>query len=606
MNKDDAPDSPSDDQADARLEALLSAAFPQTLEWNALRHERDHFKSAYGQAMAELADSRSQLEDSRAETARLEQVIRQLQRARFGRKSERVDPEQLNLALEGAKQDVAAASAAVEAVIGAADPAAAKPKRPPANRNRGHLPAHLERVERLIEPEDKTCPCCRGALHKVRDDITEQLDAVPMRLRVIATNRPVYGCRACALAMVQEPAPERPIAGGLPTTAFLAQLVVSKYADGLPLYRQAGIYARDGITLDRSTLCTWAGETAWWLKPLYDLMLTTALSSPKLFVDDTHLPVMAKGKTHKGALFGYVRDDSPWDGPLPPVAVWVYTDGRKHASPLPQLGTFSGVLQVDGWKGFKDLAASNPNGAIILAFCWSHARREFYEVFASTKSPIAAEINRRIAELYQIEDTIRGRPPDERKAVREVQSQPKIEALKTYIETQIAKVSGKSTLAKAMRYTLNHWKGLTVFLDDGRVEIDNNTIERLHRLVATIRKNSLFAGAETGARSWALFVSLIQTARLNGLDPFLYLRDVLERIVSAQTKANQLETLLPWNWKPLAAEPVAATAHRPSPRDYRRPKRMADQCARAESFTFGLRTLERGQVCQMHVLYQRA
>ncbi len=563
MNNDIAADNPINDQADPALDVLLSAAFHQLPGWNALRHERDHFKLAYRQAVAELTDSQIQLDEARAETARLEQVIRQLQRAHFGRRSERIDPEQLTLALEGAEQDVASASAAVEAaaakaegIASSADPAAAKPKRPPANRNRGHLPPHLERVERLIEPEDKTCPCCRGEMHKIRDDFSDQLDAVPMRLRVIVTNRPVYGCRGCSEAMVQAPAPERPITGGMPTTALLAQVVVSKYADGLPLYRQAGIYRRDGIDLDRSTLCTWVGKTAWWLKPLYDLMLTSALTSPKLFCDDTHLPVMAKGKTHKGALFGYVRDDSPWGGPLPPVAVWVYTDGRKHASPLPQLGTFIGVLQVDGWKGFKDLAASNPNLAIILAFCWSHARRGFYEVFESTKSPIAAEIIRRIAELYQIEDTIRGRPPDERRAVRQEQSKPKVEAIKAYIEAQIGKVSGKSTLAKAMRYTLNHWKGLIVFLDDGRVEIDNNTIERLHRLVATIRKNSLFAGAETGARSWAIFVSLIQSARLNGLDPFLYLRDVLERIVSGQVKANQLDTLLPWNWRP-ATEPVA-------------------------------------------------
>ena len=570
MSKEKAPDTELNEPADARLNALLSAAFHQTVGLDALRHERDTFQVRCNGLQAALDQANAALAEAKEERARLEQVIRQLQRAQFGRKSERVDPDQLQLALEGAEQDVAATAAEVADTAAkaeaaatetqAGDGAAKKPKRAPAKLNRGHLPAHLERVERLIEPKDKTCPCCQGELHKVRDDFSEQLDAVPMRLRVLATNRPVYGCRACAEAMVQAPAPERPIAGGLPTPAFLANLVVSKYADGLPLYRQAGIFGRDGIKLDRSTLCTWTGETAWWLRPLYDLMLTTALASPKLFVDDTHLPVLAKGKTHKGALFGYVRDDSPWGGPLPPVAVWVYTDGRKHASPLPQLGTFTGVLQVDGWKGFKDLAASTPNQAIILAFCWSHARREFYEVFESTQSPIAAEVIKRIAELYKIEDTIRGRPPDERREVRQEQSKPKVEALKAYIEAQIGKVSGKSTLAKAMRYTLNHWKGLIVFLDDGRVEIDNNTIERLHRLVATIRKNSLFAGAETGARSWALFVSLIQTARLNRLDPFLYLRDVLERIVSGQTKANQLETLLPWNWHPATETAALAKA----------------------------------------------
>jgi len=571
MNKAPPSDSAPKDQANVQLDTALSAAMHHSIGIDALRRERDAFKFQRDDFQNALALANAELAVSRAETVRLEHIVQQLLRAQFGRKSEKVDPAQLELALEGAEQDIATASAAVgdaEAKVEAAgsdnqvgdtNVTAKKPKRPPV-RNRGHLPAHLERVERLIEPKNKICPCCRGELHKIRDDIHEQLDVVPMRLQVLATNRPVYGCRACAEAMVQEPAPERPIPGGLPTTGLLAQIVVSKYADGLPLYRQAGIFARDGIKLDRSTLCIWAGETAWWVKPLYDLMVTSALSSPHLFCDDTHLPVLAKGKTHKGALFGYVRDDRPWNGPLPPVAVWVYTDGRKHASPLPQLGNFSGVLQVDGWKGFKDLAASTPNKAITLAFCWSHARREFYEVFESTKSPIAAEIIRRIAELYQIEDTIRGQPPDARKAVRQEQSKPKVEALKTYVETQLDKVSGKSTLAKAMRYTLSHWKGLIVYLDDGRVEIDNNTIERLHRLVATIRKNSLFAGAESGARSWAIFVSLIQSARLNGHDPFLYLRDVLERIVSCQTKANQLETLLPWNWRPVTEQIAVAKA----------------------------------------------
>jgi transposase len=328
---------------------------------------------------------------------------------------------------------------------------------------------------------------------------------------------------------------------------------VAKYNDGLPLYRQAGIWQRDGVNIDPSTLCFWVGQTVWWLTPLYQLLCTTTLSSPKLFCDDTHLPVLAKGKTHKGALFGYARDDRPWNGPLPPAVVYVYTDGRKNDSPLPQLGNFSGVLQVDGWRGFKALASSRKADEIILAFCWSHGRRGFYEVFESTQSPIAAEVLQRIASLYQIEDTIRGQPPDERRQVRQEQSKPIVEALKTYLETQLDRVSGKSPLAKAIRYLLNHWKGLIVFLDDGRVEIDNNTIERLHRLIATVRKNALFAGAESGANAWAILVSLIQSARLNGHDPFAYLKDVLERIVSGRTKANQLETLLPWNWKPAPA-----------------------------------------------------
>ena len=549
-------------------EALLDAALHYTAAIGALQTERDGFRLRCESLQAALDQSNADLAATKDELARLEHIIHQLKRARFGSSSERVDPEQLQLALEGCAQDIAAATAAVTeaearieaAKAGAADPAeAAKPKRPPA-RNRGHLPSHLERVERELDVEDKACPCCGGGMHRVRDEVSEQLDIVPRRLRVLVTRRPIYGCRSCAEAMVQAPAPERPVAGGMPTTALLAWIIVSKYCDGLPLYRQVGIFGRDGVDLDRSTLSDWAGITAWWLKPVWELMVGTVLStSPKLFCDDTHLPVMAKGKTHKGALFGYARDDSPWDGPLPPAVVYVYTDGRKHSSPLPQLAGFTGVLQVDGWRGFKALAGKRDPGTVTLAFCWSHARRGFFEVFESSKSPIAAEVIRRIAELYQIEDTIRGQPPDQRRKVRQELSKPMVEDLKTYIETQITRVSGKSALAGAMRYVLNHWKGLIVYLDDGRVEIDSNTIERLHRLIATCRKNSLFAGAESGARSWAIFVSLIQSARLNGHDPFVYLRDVLERIVSSETKANQLEALLPWNWRP-ASDPTVAQA----------------------------------------------
>lgn len=554
MSQTDSPNFDEETPQPSELDEALAVIFQQQLVVGALKTERDTLKGERNTLKVERDDLKTSLDHATAELTRLEQLIKKLLRHRFGSRSERVDPAQLELALEGCEQEIAAAAAAVadaEAKSTAAASAGTKPKPAPARRNRGHLPAHLERVERLIDIEDKTCPCCRGELHKIRDELHEQLDIVPMRLRVLVTRRPVYGCRSCAEAVVQAPAPERPVEGGLPTEALMAQIVVSKYCDGMPLYRQAGIFRRDGIDLDRSTLCTWTGVAAWWLKPLWELLVTTTvLTSPKLFCDDTHLPVLAKGKTFKGALFGYVRDDRPWNGPLPPAAVYVYTDGRKHESPLPQLGTFTGVLQVDGWRGFKALAAGRELGAIILAFCWSHARREFYDVFKSTQSPSAAEVIRRIAELYQIEDTIRGQPPDERKRVRQEQSKPIVEALKPYLETELNKVSGKSTLAKAMRYTLNHWKGLNVFLEDGRVEIDNNTIERMHRIIAITRKNSLFAGAESGARSWAIFVSLIQTARLNGHDPFAYLKDVLERIVSGRTKANQLETLLPWNWKP--------------------------------------------------------
>jgi transposase len=507
-------------------------------ERNGLKNERDHFRSAF--------------EEADAERQRLELVIRQLVRAQFGRKSERLDPAQFQLTLENLEQEIAAAKAPRQNAEDAEENR--RVRRTPARRNLGHLPAHLERDEVVIEPEDRSCPCCGGALHQIGVEETERLDAVPLRLRVRVIRRPIYGCRGCAEAVVQAPAPDSPVPGGLPTEGLLAHVVVSKYNDGLPLYRQAQILERDGIHLDRATLSDWMGRTAWWLKPLWERLLGSVLSSPKLFCDDTRLAVLAPGtgKTSTGYLWGLARDDSPWQGDLPPAVAYVYTEDRVWDREV--LADYTGVLQVDGWGGFKRLtgkqdALQGDASPVTLAFCWSHGRRQFFEIHQSSQSPIAGEVLRRIAELYRIEDAIRGQPPDARRAVRQDSSKPRVEALKVYLEEQLARVSGKMPVAKAIRYMLSHWDGLCVFLTDGRVELDTNTIERLHRIVATTRKNALFAGSDSGARSWAIFTSLIQSAKMSGLNPFEYLKDVLERIVSGDVKAHQLDCLLPWNWK---------------------------------------------------------
>jgi transposase len=528
-------DKPNLDQLLARLIEMEVLVKRQASALNALEVERDHFKGAF--------------EEADAERQRLELVIRQLLRAQFGRKSERLDPAQFQLTLENLEQEIAAAKAARQ---DAADSDAnRRPRRAPARRNLGHLPAHLERDEVVIEPADRNCPCCGGAMHQIGVEETERLDAVPLRLRV--TRRPIYGCRSCAEAVVQ--APDSAIPGGLPTEGLLAQVAVSKYNDGLPLYRQAQILERDGIHLDRATLSDWMGRTAWWLKPLWELLLGSVLSSPKLFCDDTRLPVLAPGtgKTSTGYLWGLARDDSPWQGDLPPAVAYVYTEDRVWDRAREVLADYTGVLQVDGWGGFKRLtgkqdALQGDASPVTLAF-WSHGRRQFFEIHQSSQSPIAGEVLRRIAELYRIEDAIRGQPPDARRAVRQDSSKPRVEALKVYLEEQLARVSGKMPVAKAIRYMLSHWDGLCVFLTDGRVELDTNTIERLHRIVATTRKNALFAGSDSGARSWAIFTSLIQSAKMSGLNPFEYLKDVLERVVSGDVKAHQLDCLLPWNWK---------------------------------------------------------
>lgn len=519
------------------MEALVEQ---QRVALNALEAERDHFKGAF--------------EEADAERQRLELVVRQLVRAQFGRKSERLDPEQFQLTLENVEQEIAAVKAARQDAEDGEENR--RFRRAPARRNLGHLPAHLERYEVVIEPEDRSCPCCGGSMHQIDVEETERLDAVPLHLRVRVTRRPIYGCRSCGEAVVQAPVSDSVVPGGLPTEALLAHLAVSKYCDGLPLYRQVQILERDGLRLDRATLSDWMGRTAWWLKPLWELLLTSVLSSPKLFCDDTRLPVLApgKGRTRIGYLWGVARDDSPWQGDLPPAVAYVYTEDRVWNRAREILADYAGVLQVDGWGGFKRLtgkldAAPDDAGAVTLAFCWSHGRRQFFEIHQSSQSPIAGEVLRRIAELYRIEDEIRGQPPDARQAVRHDRSRPRVEALKVYLEEQLARVSGKMPVAKAIRYMLRHWTGLCVFLTDGRVELDTNTIERLHRIVATTRKNALFAGADSGARSWAIFTSLIQSARMNGLNAFEYLKDVLERIVSGDVKAHQLDRLLPWTWK---------------------------------------------------------
>jgi transposase len=361
---------------------------------------------------------------------------------------------------------------------------------------------------------------------------------------------------------VQAPAPERPIEGGLATEAMVAHVLISKYCDSLPLYRQSKMLARQGIALDRSTLSNWIGRACWWLTPLYDLVVSTALSSEKVFADDTTLPVLdpGRGKTKVGRLWCYAVDDRPWRGPGHPVAAYVYAEDRKVIRPAAHLAGFRGVLQVDGYAGFKRLAGDRVDDSIRLAFCWAHMRRPFYQFFVSTQSPLAAHVLARIRELYAIEAEIRGHPAEHRREVRQAHSRPIVEALHTWLQEQTPRVSGVSELAKAMRYAIRHWPGLTAFLDDGRIEMDTNVVERSIRPVTLTRKNALFAGSDGGARHWAMAMTLIETAKLNGVEPMAWLADVLERMVSGRAKANAMDALLPWNWRPVPPDVGAGYA----------------------------------------------
>src|SRR3954470_13906772 len=505
-------------------------------------------RAEYDTVLVERDTLRAEHDAAQAEIEKLRLLIRQLQRNRFGRRSEKLDPDQLQLGLEDLEQTVAAAEATQEEVT-----ARSGTLRPPRvrRRNLGSLPAHLPRVEVLVGVEDKTCPCCGGALHVIGEDTSEMLDIVPAQLRVRVVRRPRYGCRACEEAVVQAPAPERPITGGMATEALLAHVLVAKYADFLPLYRQAQIFARQGIELDRSTLCDWVGRACWWLEPLWRLLRRHVMGSTRIFADDTTLPVLdpGRGRTKTGRLWGYAIDDRPWCGATPPAVVYLYAEDRRGERPAAHLAEFRGVLQVDGYSGFKRLLENRPPGEIRLAFCWAHCRRRFYDIHQATGSPLAEEALRRIGELYAIEAEIRGRPAEERRAVRQERSKPLVDALHAWLTAQLGRVSDKSALAEAIRYALRHWQGLILFLDDGRIELDTNVIERAIRPIALGRKNSLFAGSDGGARHWAIVASLIGTAKLNGVEPLAWLTDVLEWMVSGRTKAHELGRLLPWSWK---------------------------------------------------------
>jgi transposase len=410
--------------------------------------------------------------------------------------------------------------------------------------NRGSLPAHLPHIEMVVDIEDHACPCCRNGLHRIGEDRREWLDIIPAQLRVLVVRRPKYACRACEEVVVQAPAPARLIEGGLPTEGTVAQVLVSKYADHLPLYRQAQIYARQGINLDRSTLADWVGRAAFMLRPVHERLLMRLKGSTKLFADETTAPVLdpGRGRTKIGQLWAYARDDRPWGGADPPGVAYVYAPDRKAERPITHLAGFTGILQVDGYAGYRALAE---RGNVQLAFCWAHVRRRFYELAAAGQAPIANEALKRIAALYAVETEIRDRSADERRARRLEKSRPIIDEFEPWLRTQLGLISQKTKLAEAIRYALSRWEGLTRFLDDGRIEIDSNVVERSIRPIALNRKNALFAGSDGGGEHWAIIASLIETCKLCDIEPRNYLTDVITKVVNDHPN-SKIDDLLPW------------------------------------------------------------
>jgi len=489
---------------------------------------------------------------------RLQEILAEIRRAHFGRKSERITDDQLALALEDLETSLGKAEAEAEKVDPALKATATKKRR--ASRN--DILDHLPHEDVVIEPESKVCPCCNGKLHKIGEDVSKRLDKVPAKVRVIVTHRPKYACRTCektgadeVAGIIQAPAPAHLIEGGLPTEAFVADVVVSKHADHIPLYRQSQILARDRVVIERSTLAQWVGASAAELQPLHDYLVRSLKASPRLFCDETRCPVLdpGRGKTKTGFMWALARDDRPWGGSPasgsgPPAVAYTYAPGRGGEHAVKLLAGFTGILQVDGYAVYKQLGApSRDGGAVTLAHCWSHLRRKFYAVFVGGNAPIATEALARLKKLYEIEADIRGLPPEVRRNVRQQQSKPIVEALKPWFEASLAKVSKGGKLGKAIRYGLRHWDGLCRFLDDGRIEIDSNCVERSIRGLALTRKNALFAGHDQGATNWAMIASLLETCKLNQVDPLAWLTDVLTKLVNLWP-ASRIEELMPWSY----------------------------------------------------------
>lgn len=488
--------------------------------------------------------------------------IARLKKQVFGKSSEKIEREiqQLELALEDLLIAAAESTAGpINEVDEAASvvPAAGVPER--IVRRHPRVSEKTVRERKNLDP-GTCCPACGGELRLVGEDVSEILDMIAAQMKVLEVARLKKSCRCCE-KMVQLPAPSRPIPGSMAGAGLLAYILVSKFDDHLPLYRLNEIFARMGADIPDSTLVDWCGRAIQVLQPLIERIASAIMGSDLLHADDTPIRVLdpsmrdkglGKG-VKKGRIWTYVRDQRPWAGAAPPGAVYHFAPDWKEEHVHHHLRHASGILQADGYKGYGKLYEPGADGTSRFreAACWSHWRRDFHDIWTSNKSEIAREALDRIGAIYDIEGDVTGQPADIRLAARQRHSKAKVEAFRVWIEAQLTRIPGKSDLAKAFRYGLSRWPSFCLFLEDGRVAMDNNAAERALRPIGIGRKNWLFAGADTGAETLARAMTIIETAKMNGIDPQAYLADVLDRI--HDHKINRLDELLPWNWSPVTA-----------------------------------------------------
>jgi transposase len=535
----------------AELPTTLAQAHALILALAEERAAIEAENSRIGSEMATLAAANADLaavnQAADVRIAELTAIVKMLERTLYGTRSERLrsdrpSDEQIAFVFD----EIAIGVAAVEAELAKAG-GKDKPKRAP--RPRKEFGAHLERVEIVIEPE--VPPGCEG-LEKVLigEDVSKRLDVTPAKFRLVVTRRPKYAYRNRD-GVVQAPAPPHLIESGLPTEALLAQIAVAKYADGLPLYRQEAIYARDGVDLDRSLMAQWMGKVGFELQPLADYVLEKIKQGERIFADETTLPTLApgSGKTQKAWLWAYARDDRPFGGIGPPMVAYRFEDSRGGECVERHLAGFAGILQVDGYAAYNRLARSaGANEGVTLAACFAHVRRRFYELHVNESSRLATQTITTMAGLWEIEADIRGQNPETRVKARQEKSAAIVSRLFHLWEQELPRLSGKSKLAEAIRYATSRRLALERFLTDGRIEIDSNIVERAIRPQTITRKNALFAGSHGGGRSWGTIATLLQTAKMNDVDPNAWLTQTLERIAQGWP-ISQIDALMPWNFK---------------------------------------------------------